>query len=71
MLYNVRLLKKQQAMQCLTCPYHDSKTNRCNGRDICCFALDETTNSVIEPLTNTPLAMDKIQEIHNNLLKGE
>ncbi len=69
MLYNILKLKVNNEIECFSCPFHDNKTNRCNGYGKCCYPMEELTGVVVDILTNKALTDSAIENIHNNLVK--
>lgn len=69
MFYNVKKMKVNTNIDCLSCPYHNHNTNKCNGYGKCCFPMDNATKNVIDLTTGQVLTIDTINRIHNELEK--
>lgn len=71
MFYNLRKEKVNGEIDCITCPYHDNNTNKCSGFGKCCFAMDDISGALIDPLTDKPLTDSAIENIKISLKEEE
>lgn len=59
MLYNIELDKKQNYMDCWTCPYYNERMHQCEGLNKCCFEFDEKTQTCIDGVTRMPIRISR------------
>lgn len=55
MLYNLTKKRIKKATDCLSCPYFDKTTLKCDGTNKNCFIYDPVTKRIIDGVTGLPL----------------
>lgn len=69
MIYNIKKMKIKNTADCISCPYHNHNTNKCNGFGKCCFPMDDLTGAIKDITSGTILSQSAIKTIHDNLNK--
>ena len=67
MIYNALHKCINNELLCASCPYHNNRNNRCSGFNLCCYKMDETAHTVINPITNSPFTTTQLEQISLNL----
>ena len=59
MLFNIKEKKVKNTTTCLNCKFYDKKKHKCSGIGKVCFEYDEKTQTLIDPITQMPLKLER------------
>ncbi len=59
MLFNIDKKKIKSDTLCLECKHFDKKSHKCNGIGKVCFEYDMDTQTLIDPITQMPLKIER------------
>lgn len=59
MLFNIKEKKVKNTTTCLNCNFYDKQTHKCSGIGKVCFEYDEKTQTLLDPITQMPLKLER------------
>lgn len=59
MLFNIEKKQIKNTTHCLECKHYDKQYNKCSGIGKVCFEYDDKTQTILDPITQMPLKVER------------